>query len=165
MGNLCTSSLPCPCSPIDMTTFFFSWANNCAANNQTNGVDQRSVSNGTAKSGLHLSRAVLMDSANPIGIPGPFLPTLSPTNGSTGVIKSYILPGNKTGVVCILLLVPSHLTTFLLTARCLSVPSFQKLKTFPNSQVMSMLRSNSSKNLGSRTSWLTSLITAVGARS
>ncbi len=34
-----------------------------------------------------------------VGLPGPFLPTLSPTDGSTGVIKSFILPGNKTGVV------------------------------------------------------------------
>ncbi|KAF8270058.1 hypothetical protein EI94DRAFT_1771038 [Lactarius quietus] len=34
-----------------------------------------------------------------VGLPGPSFPTLIPTNGSTGVIKSFILPGNKTGVM------------------------------------------------------------------
>ncbi len=50
-----------------------------------------------------LARAALMDPTSrqnaAIGLPSPFLPTLPPTKGSTGVIKSYILPGNKTGVV------------------------------------------------------------------
>ena len=108
MGNLSTSSLPCPCSPIDMTMYFFfsSWANNCAANNQTNGVDLRSGSADAAKSRRYLARAALMDPTiqhdMAVGIPGPFLPTLSPTNGSAGVIKSFILPRNRTGVVRVL---------------------------------------------------------------
>ncbi|KAH9169337.1 hypothetical protein EDB89DRAFT_1854571 [Lactarius sanguifluus] len=78
------------------------WANNCAANNETNGVDLRS-GDGGSQSRPRLARAVLMDPAGQpttaIGLPGPFLPNLSPTSGSTGVIKSFILPGNKTGVM------------------------------------------------------------------
>ncbi len=50
-----------------------------------------------------LARAALLDPAvhpkTTVVLPGPFLPTLKPTNGSTGVIKSFVLPGNKTGVV------------------------------------------------------------------
>ncbi|KAH8990807.1 hypothetical protein EDB92DRAFT_724534 [Lactarius akahatsu] len=78
------------------------WANNCAANNKTNGVDLRS-SVGGAQSRPRLARAALRDPAGQpktaVDLPSPFLPTLSPTNGSTEVIKSFILPGNKTGVM------------------------------------------------------------------
>ncbi|KAH9048867.1 hypothetical protein EDB84DRAFT_1556539 [Lactarius hengduanensis] len=78
------------------------WTNNCAANDQTNGVDLRSGSS-VSRSQPRLARAALMDPAGQlktaVGLPGPFLPTLSPTSGSTGVIKSFILPGNKTGVM------------------------------------------------------------------
>ncbi|KAI9438202.1 hypothetical protein H4582DRAFT_2076809 [Lactarius indigo] len=34
-----------------------------------------------------------------VGLPHRPLPTLSPTKGSTGVIKSYIFPGKKTGIM------------------------------------------------------------------
>ena len=34
-----------------------------------------------------------------LGLPDRFLSTLRPLHGSTGVIKSLILPGKKTGVV------------------------------------------------------------------
>ncbi|KAH8986939.1 hypothetical protein EDB86DRAFT_2809239 [Lactarius hatsudake] len=78
------------------------WAYNCAANSGTNGVDLRSGGGG-AKSRPRLARAALMvPAAQPkraVDLPGPLLPTLTPTNGSTGVIKSVILPGNKTGVM------------------------------------------------------------------
>jgi len=36
-----------------------------------------------------------------VDLPDRYLPTLPPTHGSTGVIKSFILPGNKTGVVSV----------------------------------------------------------------
>ncbi|KAH9054676.1 hypothetical protein EDB87DRAFT_1428312 [Lactarius vividus] len=80
------------------------WAKNCAANSQTNGVDLRAGGDG-AQSRPRLARAALIDPARQpkmaVGLPGPFLPTLSPTSGSTGVIKSFILPGNKTGIMFI----------------------------------------------------------------
>ncbi|KAH9955472.1 hypothetical protein BC827DRAFT_1271685 [Russula dissimulans] len=74
------------------------WKNNCAANNKTNGVDRRlSGFSGPGR------RSTLLDpAAHPnlaLGLPKPFLPTLYPTNGSGGVIKSYVIPGNKTGVM------------------------------------------------------------------
>ena len=54
-------------------------------------------------------RAVIFDSApsSAVGLPPQYQPKLPPTAGSEAVIKSYILPDNKTGVVC-----PLH---FLLT--------------------------------------------------
>ncbi|KAI0267449.1 hypothetical protein BC834DRAFT_78050 [Gloeopeniophorella convolvens] len=84
------------------------WANNCAANNATNGVDRKNAGpspDTTLQPGAEpprLARAAIFDPAPPksaVGLPGPFLPTLTPTNGSTGVIKSFVLPGNKTGVM------------------------------------------------------------------
>ena len=33
------------------------------------------------------------------GIPGPFSPTLSPTNGSTNETKTFVLAGKKAAVV------------------------------------------------------------------
>jgi C-terminal processing protease CtpA/Prc len=36
---------------------------------------------------------------NAIALPDPYLPTAPPVTGTTEVIKSYILPGNKTGVM------------------------------------------------------------------
>ncbi|EPQ51893.1 hypothetical protein GLOTRDRAFT_47956 [Gloeophyllum trabeum ATCC 11539] len=79
------------------------WGNNCAANNATNGVDL------LASSGLkereertrRLARAVIVDKSqtSAVGLPDPYLPTAPPVNGSTGVIKSFVLPDNKTGVM------------------------------------------------------------------
>ncbi|KAH9169339.1 hypothetical protein EDB89DRAFT_2073032 [Lactarius sanguifluus] len=81
------------------------WANNCAATNQTNGVDLRSNSSCVAQGRIRPTHAALMDPiARPklaVDLPDLYLPTLSPTNGSTGVIKSFILPGNRTGVMFI----------------------------------------------------------------
>ena len=34
-----------------------------------------------------------------VALPGPFVPVLPTTGGSEGVIKSYVLPSNKTGVM------------------------------------------------------------------
>ncbi|KAI0289964.1 hypothetical protein BC826DRAFT_1106720 [Russula brevipes] len=80
------------------------WDNNCVATNDTNGVDARS---GVGASG-HEGRSRLVRSAlvNPatgseinLGLPSPFSPSLPPTEGSTGTVKSFLLPGNKTGVM------------------------------------------------------------------
>lgn len=76
---------------------------NCAANADTNGVDLRPSGPTPAvqKPERKLAKAVIIDKApgNAVGLPGQFVPNLPQTAGSTGVIKSYILPGNKTGVV------------------------------------------------------------------
>ncbi|KZV63402.1 hypothetical protein PENSPDRAFT_211766 [Peniophora sp. CONT] len=81
------------------------WKNNCAANNATNGVDLRSL--GTVdgslktKSGPMRIRGSMFDlsARKDVALPGPFVPVLPTTGGSEGVIKSYVLPGNKTGVM------------------------------------------------------------------
>ncbi|OCH94582.1 hypothetical protein OBBRIDRAFT_100132 [Obba rivulosa] len=79
------------------------WTANCAANNETNGVDFLSGSDlGRAGSSLpKRPRAVIKDASqrNAVGLPDPFLPTAPPVNGSEAVIKSFILPDKKTGVM------------------------------------------------------------------
>lgn len=82
-----------------------SWANLCAANNETNGVDVKTEMSSsrfrTDSSGRRLARSEIVQSkaASGIGLPTPFVPTLPTVNGSEGVIKNYILPDGKTGVV------------------------------------------------------------------
>lgn len=77
-----------------------SWENNCAANEDTNGVDLKSA-NIVKPTKKKQPRAAIVDKSNQnaVGLPGPFIPTLPTVGGSDGVIKSYILPGNTTGVV------------------------------------------------------------------
>ncbi|KAI0356925.1 hypothetical protein OH77DRAFT_182654 [Trametes cingulata] len=80
------------------------WITNCAANDGTNGVDFK---NSAALEKLKanrlkkLARAAIVDSSakNAVGLPSQFQPTLPPVNGSEGVIKSFILPDKKTGVM------------------------------------------------------------------
>lgn len=82
-----------------------SWATMCAANNETNGVDNKGQQDsGRIRKdafGRRLARSAIKQSkaSNGIGLPSPFLPTLPTVSGSEGVIKNYILPDNKTGVV------------------------------------------------------------------
>jgi hypothetical protein len=79
------------------------WADNCVANNKTNGVDLRSISSLATQSQPRLVRAELKDlgaqARAVVRLPDSCSPTLTPTNGSSGVIKSFVLPGNKTGVM------------------------------------------------------------------
>ncbi|KAI0052380.1 hypothetical protein FA95DRAFT_1392982 [Auriscalpium vulgare] len=81
------------------------WANNCAANEDTNGVDRRvssQVTQGPLKQRLQpIAKIVDLAPKQAVGLPGPFIPTLPQVNGSTGVIKSYILDDKKTGVMFI----------------------------------------------------------------
>ncbi|KAI5117463.1 hypothetical protein M0805_004067 [Coniferiporia weirii] len=80
------------------------WENNCAANNATNGVDiktQGSLTKAVRQNGRPLAKASIVDIApgNAIDLPQQFQPTLPQVNTSAGVIKSYILPDNETGVM------------------------------------------------------------------
>ena len=82
---------------------YHSWANNCDAINTTNGVDRRSSEGDFPPL---LTRAALSQTVtqpnSAVSLPGHVVPTLNSTKGSTGPIKSYILPRNKTGVVRVL---------------------------------------------------------------
>jgi hypothetical protein len=89
-----------------LTTFFFlacSWQINCAANANTNGVDN-SVTGDVAAQVITPRRPMLANiiDASPkqsIGLPQPFQPTVPIISGQNGVVKSYILSDNKTGVL------------------------------------------------------------------
>lgn len=82
-----------------------SWEANCAANANTNGVDFKGAAQESAlgsKKTRKLAKANIVDVSGPksaVGLPPQFEPTLPQVNGSEGVIKSYILPDKKTGVV------------------------------------------------------------------
>ncbi|KAI0372476.1 hypothetical protein BV20DRAFT_1050796 [Pilatotrama ljubarskyi] len=80
------------------------WALNCAANEGTNGVDFKNsaqLEKLKANRSKKLARAAIVDNSakNAVGLPSQFEPTLPPVNGSEGVIKSFILPDKKTGVM------------------------------------------------------------------
>lgn len=66
-------------------------------------------------------RALIYDrSANTgVGLPSQFLPNLTVVDGGEGVIKSYILPDNKTGVVSINAIVNHNLISDSGGCRCL----------------------------------------------
>ncbi|KAI0317981.1 hypothetical protein OF83DRAFT_1057662 [Amylostereum chailletii] len=74
------------------------WANNCAANGDTNGVDKRLQASLVAPKRLS-PRAVVRSPADAIGLPSTFQPSLPPVNSPDGVVQSYILPDAKTGVI------------------------------------------------------------------
>ncbi|TBU42204.1 hypothetical protein BD309DRAFT_201633 [Dichomitus squalens] len=84
------------------------WANNCAANDETNGVDNKSgsqfgrlaASDAPPQKTRKLAKANVVDlQAVSVGLPSQFEPTVPTLSGSEGVIKSYVLPDNKTGVM------------------------------------------------------------------
>ncbi|PFH53432.1 hypothetical protein AMATHDRAFT_1097 [Amanita thiersii Skay4041] len=75
------------------------WANNCAANENTNGVDLKGSSSLVQQ--RRLPKALIIDKtqSSAVDLPQPFVPTLPPVAGSGGVIKSFILPDKITGVM------------------------------------------------------------------
>ncbi|KAH9947801.1 hypothetical protein B0H21DRAFT_876506 [Amylocystis lapponica] len=81
------------------------WAANCAANDATNGVDNLNGRAGTVNKGLFARqqpRGVIVNRPSSVGyvaLPNHYLPNLPSTEGSEGVIKSFILPDNITGVM------------------------------------------------------------------
>jgi hypothetical protein len=84
-----------------MLTCDLSWANNCAANNATNGVDLNHAG-ADSKSMLLQKQAkgVIVDksSSNGVALPPQYVPTLPQIPGGSGVIQSFVLD-NQTGVV------------------------------------------------------------------
>ncbi|KAI9513423.1 hypothetical protein F5148DRAFT_1273072 [Russula earlei] len=75
------------------------WANNCAANDNTNGADRRSKS-GTPPSYTRLrAKGITRFSSNAIGLPAKFQPSLPPVNVNASEMFSYLLPDGVTGVL------------------------------------------------------------------
>lgn len=80
-----------------------SWAGNCKADSLTNGVDMKPAGPSAERHRRERMRpkASIEDRSrmNAVALPDPYLPTAPTVTGTTDVIKSYILPGNKTGVM------------------------------------------------------------------
>ncbi|KAJ6463910.1 hypothetical protein C8R45DRAFT_1024567 [Mycena sanguinolenta] len=78
------------------------WVNNCLANAATNGVDFKLTTDltfDTLPRKQPIGNIIDKSASNAFGLPTQFEPTLPTVGGDQGVIKSYILPGNKTGVM------------------------------------------------------------------
>jgi len=80
----------------------FSWKNNCVATNQTNGVDRKPLVSSSSNIPRFARGGLLKPApglAAELGLASPVLPTLPSSDGGSGLVKSFVLPGNKTGVV------------------------------------------------------------------
>ncbi|KAJ1304929.1 hypothetical protein OPQ81_006062 [Rhizoctonia solani] len=82
------------------------WQANCAANEETNGVDNRGLQAVISRSETIRKKRqpVAKISAAPaksVGLPQPNLPTQPDVINGTGVIKAYVLPDKKTGVLMV----------------------------------------------------------------
>ncbi|EIN14483.1 hypothetical protein PUNSTDRAFT_24244, partial [Punctularia strigosozonata HHB-11173 SS5] len=79
------------------------WENNCVATNTTNGQNYATEGDGERQSTVSRPRAkanvIDKHPSNGLALPPQYQPNISSTAGSEGVIKSYVLPGNKTGVM------------------------------------------------------------------
>ncbi|KAJ7151448.1 hypothetical protein C8R43DRAFT_1005222 [Mycena crocata] len=78
------------------------WANNCVANENTNGIDFKgSAALTPPKRKQPKANIINKSNSSAVGLPTQFEPTLPTVGGDEGVMKSYILPGNQTGVMFI----------------------------------------------------------------
>ncbi|CAE6488096.1 unnamed protein product [Rhizoctonia solani] len=82
------------------------WQTNCAANNKTNGVDNRTSASSFARRELMRKKRrpvaeISVAPAKSVGLPQPNLPTQPDVINGTGVIKAYVLPDDKTGVLMV----------------------------------------------------------------
>jgi hypothetical protein len=85
-----------------VTLQVLSWANNCVATDSTNGIDFKgsaALQSNTLKRKQPKGNIIDKSNNSAIGLPPQFEPTLPTVGGDEGVMKSYILPGNQTGVV------------------------------------------------------------------
>ncbi|KAG6816400.1 hypothetical protein H0H87_006312 [Tephrocybe sp. NHM501043] len=87
---------------IDKASF---WAANCAATSLTNGIDLKANQVKTkavaSVNSRRLAKGDIIDksNSNAIALPPQYVPSLPPVAGSGGVIKSFVLPDKKTGVM------------------------------------------------------------------
>ncbi|KAJ7855118.1 hypothetical protein B0H14DRAFT_2754840 [Mycena olivaceomarginata] len=80
------------------------WANNCVATDGTNGIDFKgsaALQSNTLKRKQPKGNIIDKSNSSAVGLPPQFEPTLPTVGGDEGVMKSYILPGNQTGVMFI----------------------------------------------------------------
>ncbi len=84
------------------------------AKSDTNGYDKRHSESTNQVTDPKLAKGgILQQSVGMVAhLPDSMTPQLPPTAGSNGVIKSYVLPGNQTGVVSLEIPMKSWLTEF-----------------------------------------------------
>ncbi|KAJ3481415.1 hypothetical protein NLI96_g7672 [Meripilus lineatus] len=73
------------------------WRANCLARGDTNGADLRSSTSFVGEP--RQPNALIIDTASTVRLPNSFVPSLPTLPEDSGVVKSYSLPGRKTGVL------------------------------------------------------------------
>lgn len=88
-----------PFLPIPARDFtkFSSWANNCVANETTNGVDMKL--SGSAINSRAVHAAPILRAGTAVELPHTFNSTLTAINRTIIGLESHVLPRNRTGVV------------------------------------------------------------------
>ncbi|PIL29017.1 hypothetical protein GSI_09065 [Ganoderma sinense ZZ0214-1] len=126
------------------------WANNCAPNAQTNGVDLKNTGEmeklvkRTPERARRLAKASIIDKQKlAVGLPTQFEPTTPKLNGSEGVIKSYILPDGKTGVMFVSSFEPDDANAFMTDVQTV----FNQFKAKGVSQLLLDLTNNGDRSL------------------
>ncbi|KAI0299451.1 hypothetical protein B0F90DRAFT_1810692 [Multifurca ochricompacta] len=84
-------------SPVENLT----WAINCAANGNTNGVDRRRTPNSLQLRPRLQPKGLSRPPSDAIGLPPKFQPSLPPVNNNASVMVSYLLPDGITGILFI----------------------------------------------------------------
>src|SRR6266853_2475225 len=97
IGTHSGSSLSCMCSHCFSVRR--SWANNCAANANTNGVDRKLTSDTLRSYAKLRAKGMTRLPSDAIGLPSKFQPLLSPVDSNASDMVSYLLPDNITGIV------------------------------------------------------------------
>ncbi len=77
----------------------YSWANNCAADGSTNGVDKKLTSDVVPLYAKLRAKGIIRPPPDGIGLPSQFQPSLPLVNSQANEMVSYLLPDNVTGVV------------------------------------------------------------------
>jgi len=77
-----------------------SWANNCVANEMTNGVDRKPSGSALRSRAGHV--VPIFRPGIAVEVPYTFKSTLSAINRTISGLESHILPRNRTGVVRVL---------------------------------------------------------------
>ncbi|KAF8497585.1 hypothetical protein F5888DRAFT_1794404 [Russula emetica] len=75
------------------------WANNCAADGSTNGVDGKLASDAVQPYARLRAKGIIRPPSDAIELPSQFQPSLPPINGKARDMVSYLLPDNVTGVL------------------------------------------------------------------
>ena len=81
----------------------YSWANNCAADGSTNGVDRKLTSDAVQPYARLRAKGIIRPPSDAVGLPSQFQPSLPPINANVHEMISYLLPDNVTGVVSFIL--------------------------------------------------------------